>query len=84
MSLLDYDTFDPDSREGQILQRLRNNRPASIKKAKQLEKEEAVARYSGEVITLIEQFHREHRKPRPPGACGRRPRLRRATDRSPQ
>jgi hypothetical protein len=38
-SLLDYDTFDPNSAEGQILQRLRNNRPASIKKAKQLEKE---------------------------------------------
>lgn len=58
--LLDYDTFDPDSREGQILQRLRNNRPASIKKAKQLEKEGTAARYSGEVAALIEQFQHEH------------------------
>ncbi len=59
-SLLDYDTFDPDSREGQILQRLRNNRPASIKKAKQLEKEGVAARYSSEVAALIEQFQHEH------------------------
>lgn len=59
-SLLDYDTFDPDSPEGQILQRLKNERPASIKKAKQLEKEEAVARYSSEAIALIAQFQREH------------------------
>jgi hypothetical protein len=58
--LLEFDRFDPDSREGQILQRLKSNRPASIKKAKQLEKEEAGARYSSEVITLIEQFQREH------------------------
>jgi hypothetical protein len=60
LSLLEYDSFDPDSREGQILQRLKNNRPSSIKKAKRAEKEEAVARYSSEVITLIEQFQREH------------------------
>jgi hypothetical protein len=59
-SLLDYDTFDPDSPEGQTLQRLRNNRPASIKKAKQLEKEGIAARYSSEVAALIEQFQREH------------------------
>ncbi len=32
--LLEYDTFDPDSREGQLLQRLKKDRPASIKKMK--------------------------------------------------
>jgi hypothetical protein len=58
--LLEYDRFDPDSREGQILQRLKNNRPASIKKAKQLEKEEAAARDRSEVVALIAQFRREH------------------------
>lgn len=59
-TLLEYDTFDPDSREGQILKRLKQDRPASIKKAKQLEKEELAARYSSEVAGLIEQFHHEH------------------------
>ena len=58
--LLEYDRFDPDSREGWILQRLKNNRPASIKKAKQLEKEEAAARDSSDVASLIAQFQREH------------------------
>ncbi|MVT54250.1 hypothetical protein GPL17_27725 [Bradyrhizobium yuanmingense] len=59
-SLLEYDTFDPDSREGQILERLKRDRPASIKKAKQLKKEELAAHYSSEVAGLMEQFQHEH------------------------
>ncbi|CUT13572.1 MULTISPECIES: hypothetical protein [Bradyrhizobium] len=60
ISLLSYDSFDPDSREGQILWRLRNDRPASIKRAKQLEKEGITAPFSSEVAALIEQFQCQH------------------------
>lgn len=60
MGILEYDTVDPDSREARILQRLRNDRPASIKKAKRSEKENVPAHYSNQAIQLISEFQREH------------------------
>ena len=41
--LLEYDTFDPDSPEGQLLHRLKKDRPASSKKVAKTSKEKQVA-----------------------------------------
>ena len=41
--MLEYDSFDPDSKHGQILHRLKNDRPDSNKKEKKAEKSKKVA-----------------------------------------
>ncbi len=42
-NVLDYDTFDPDSREGQLLRRLKKDRPVSSEKIDKMTKEAEIA-----------------------------------------